>query len=164
MFCLISFSFFCRQGHFSPGPNLPTGIKFPCTQNIGQDMVFIFGETWGSSNETLSLIFHQSNLTFKNVPKNPCNIKYPPIYGQYSCAYLKRKNSVIITIESCTAILDLNALTWTSFESPMKHGVIFNSNWDFDEVLFIASGHYEESHLYVVSNREWVEKLGPSPN
>ena len=142
-----------RLEHWKPGPDLPSPIRFPCVLSIDQDRVFIFGEYWWSSVQLQAYILHQSNLSYTNVTSDIHSIRHPPIYGQYSCAYLKTNLLTVVTFENVTAVLNMKTLSWTTLPLPISNGIVLNSDVDFKHVFLIGSNKPHNSELYIVSTQ-----------
>ena len=139
-----------RKGHWKPGLHLPKGIRFPRSQQIDNETIFIFGEDWKFSNATRAYLYNQSIMEFTDLSHGPCNIKSAAINGQYSSAYLKRDHLVIIAIEDCGATMNLTSLSWASFPLPKINGILFNEDWTYKNVYYLSSHEDSQSAVYLV--------------
>ena len=140
------------------GPKLPVPLKFPCTINIDDDQIFIFGEQIMAISVTMpsltAYLFNMQTGLWSNFTNFPCQT-FAIKTQKFTCAFLKPMKSVIVPVENCTAILNLSDGTWTSIEQPGQ-GIVFNIDEEKDRIMFIGNNGKDESDLYLVGDKMYI--------
>ena len=156
-----------RSKSIIQGPNLPVGIRFPCTLNVNEELIFMIGMDESAlmsnndganfitilSNQTLAAyIFNQSNESWTYLGHDfPCQFDQT-IHTRFTCAYLRHEQSIVAGIDFCTAILNLSTFTWTShIRMRYKNGVLFNIDQNQESVVYIGSNNINGSHVSMVN-------------
>ena len=150
-----------RKKTISPGPIVPKPIIYPCTVNIDDNEIFVFGHEYiqhSSINNIsiLSYIYNKATGDWTDLSENfPCT-KPINIY-KYTCAYLRPSRSLIMNIGSgtCNPILNLtlypNSWTWTLVTAPVSGGIVFNIDAYQEKVILIGNKRNNtESDIYMV--------------
>ena len=148
-----------RAKTYEPGPILPDPIIFPCTINIDDQLIFIFGQRVSQNlNKDKSLaayIYNQRSEKWTNLTGDfPCPIPFG--IDKYTCAILRPIQYIIMVVGNCNPILNLSlypeSWTWTSMSAPTENGIVFNIDKGEENIMFIGNnGTSSNSEVYVVS-------------
>ena len=133
----------------SYGPDLPQGMRYPCTININSSHIFIYGQSIHSFNYSLSYIYDISRNTFIDLAVEHGDAIS---YNKISCAYIKPKNHVLIAIENKMLTVNLTSFKWNQMKLPVEDGVIFNSDLEQKYVYYVAPKNDQMSGIYKVTN------------
>ena len=142
-----------------PGPYLPVPLVFPCTININDELIFLFGQEMQTDVKPATLLHTFMFNTHTNIWTNltegfPCQ-KYSWQVEKHTCSYLRPRKSVVLSIDYCIPILNLTLFpvswTWTQMEAPVNRGIVFNTNEVQDHVIFIGNNGSDQSQIYAVS-------------
>ena len=129
------------------GPDLPLELEFPCSVDINDDEIFIFGYAIFERN-FVGLIFNQMANSMENITFNNFPCYYRHKVSRLSCAYLKHDDSVVTAVDDCIAILNLTSWKWNISSLDYNQGLVFNAE---DSVIFIGSNMNDGSDIYQVN-------------
>lgn len=117
---------------------------------FGQEVPIISG----LSTRLLTYIYNTQTEKWTNVTQNfPCQ-KLASLLYKYTCAYMRPLKSVILSVDECIPILNLTAFPtswiWSSINAPMDTGIVFNTNDDENNVIFIGNDGGNQSEIHMV--------------
>ena len=139
-----------------PGPNLPTGISFPCLLSLNENLTFVIGapypeivSNWNDILPEVIFLFNHINETWTHLRGN---FSCPLLTKQkFSCAYLSHENLVIAGYGKCLATLNMTSLTWTSMDMKHGSGLVLNIDSARKSVIYIGTDlTFKGSSVYMV--------------
>ena len=140
----------------SPGPEMPHGLRHPCTLNINSSHLFIFGQSLFKQQIIGAYIFDTLSLQFTNVTFDVHNFleRVPYKYHRLSCALLKNDDYFMVTFDDKLLTFNLSSSVWNKMKVSVKNGVIFNSDEKQKVAFFIGPSNQTEgtSDVYMVKS------------
>ena len=107
----------------SAGPVLPVPMIFPCSINIDDENIFVFGQEMVMDNIFTSplqaFIFNTRTSTWTNMTNSLSCVETVPHLSKFTCAYLRPMKTVIVGITNCTSTLNVTSLTWMPINSEL---------------------------------------------
>ena len=132
------------------GPDLPVGLRYPCTCNINSSHTFILGQSLTNANLTFyGFLYDVYKTKWTELSLKFDLAKPQKVYHKLSCALLKHENHVMVSFDANIFALNLTSLSLIKFDHKVSDGVIFNSD-PKQNVIYYIGQHFSEEKTSIV--------------